>query len=257
MRRIGLLIIAVCVVAWGEDLRVTSAANPNGGVAADSLATIYGTDIATVVQSAGFPWPTQLGDISVVYVTDAASNTVMAPILYVSPTQMNIYIPAGLVAGEATIAFPRTGLPPGVGTAALRTVPVTIQKSAPALFSANGSGSGVAAASAIRLVIATQVQGPVQVFRCDATCSAVPIDVGLDAPVYLSLYGTGIRSPSGAQVKIGNTIVDTTYVGPQGQIPGLDQVNVPLPLSLRGSGLVNVTVTVNGVTSNAVQIAIQ
>jgi uncharacterized protein (TIGR03437 family) len=58
-------------------------------------------------------------------------------------------------------------------------------------------------------------------------------------------------------VKIGNTIVDTTYVGPQGQIPGLDQVNVPLPLSLRGSGLVNVTVTVNGVTSNAVQIAIQ
>jgi uncharacterized protein (TIGR03437 family) len=189
--------------------------------------------------------------------TDAASNTVMAPILYVSPTQMNIYIPAGLAAGEATIAFPRTGLPPGVGTAALRTAPVTIQKSAPALFSANGSGSGVAAASAIRLVIPTQQQGPVQVFRCDATCSAVPIDVGLDAPVYVSLYGTGIGSPSGAQVKIGNTVLDPTYVGPQVQIPGLDQVNVPLPLSLRGSGLVNVTVTVNGVTSNAVQIAIQ
>ena len=48
-----------------------------------------------------------------------------------------------------------------------------------------------------------------------------------------------------------------TYAGPQLQIPGLDQVNVPLPLSLHGSGLVNVVVLVGGVPSNAVQIQIQ
>ena len=46
------------------------------------------------------------------------------------------------------------------------------------------------------------------------------------------------------------------YAGPQPQFPGLDQVNVPLSLSLRGAGVVNVTVTVDGVTSNPVQIDI-
>jgi uncharacterized protein (TIGR03437 family) len=46
------------------------------------------------------------------------------------------------------------------------------------------------------------------------------------------------------------------YAGPQPQFPGLDQVNVPLSLSLRGAGVVNVTVTVDGVTSNPVKIDI-
>jgi uncharacterized protein (TIGR03437 family) len=102
----------------------------------------------------------------------------------------------------------------------------------------------------------------VTVFRCDSgsLCSAVPIDVGLDAPAYLSFYGTGIRGAGSATdvtVTIGDTAVKATYAGPQGTIPGLDQVNVPLPLSLRGSGVVNVTVTAGGLKSNPVKIAIQ
>jgi len=39
--------------------------------------------------------------------------------------------------------------------------------------------------------------------------------------------------------------------------PGLDQISFPLSLNLRGSGLVNVTVTATGVVSNAVQLDIQ
>ena len=58
-------------------------------------------------------------------------------------------------------------------------------------------------------------------------------------------------------VNIGSTSVKATYAGPQTQTPGLDQVNFPLPLSLRGSGIVNVTVTADGVTSNTVQLSIQ
>ena len=38
---------------------------------------------------------------------------------------------------------------------------------------------------------------------------------------------------------------------------GLDQVNVGLPLTLRGSGEVNVVLTVDGQTSNTVTINIQ
>ena len=58
-------------------------------------------------------------------------------------------------------------------------------------------------------------------------------------------------------MKIGNTDVQPTYAGPQGQYPGLDQVNLPLSLNLRGSGLVSVTVTADGIASNTVQLNIQ
>ena len=59
-----------------------------------------------------------------------------------------------------------------------------------------------------------------------------------------------------ASVTIGGQSFPATYAGPQPTIPGLDQVNVALPLSLRGAGLVDVSVAVAGVISNAGQIFI-
>ena len=261
MRRaliLGLTLTAA--VSWAANpLVITSAASTTVGVAPDSLASIFGDSISTETMSSTAPWPTTLGDISVVWVTDSANNKQMAGILFVSSSQMNIYIPPGLAAGPATIAFPTTGLAPGVGTAALRNIAVNIQKTAPGLFSLSGTGSGVAAATAVRVVIPTQIQSPVPVFTCtpQAPCKAVPIDVGLDAPVYVSLYGTGIRNAASVTVTVGTTVIQPTYAGPQGQVPGMDQVNFGLPLSLRGSGTVNVVVTADGVASNPVQLAIQ
>ncbi len=261
-----LLLVFITASSWAADstpLTVTSAASSAAGVTADSLASVFGYSISTqTLPASSVPWPTSLGDISVVYITDANNHSQMAGIGFISPSQMNIYVPAGVAPGPATVQFPVTGLPPGVGTAALRTVAVNIHQVAPGLFTASGSGSGVAAASAVRIAIPSEVQSPVPVFVCDpaAGCGAVPIDLGLDTPVYVSLYGTGIRgasSPSNVSVTIGNTSVQPTYAGPQGQTPGLDQINFPLPLSLRGAGLVNLTVTVDGVVSNTVQLAIQ
>jgi uncharacterized protein (TIGR03437 family) len=103
----------------------------------------------------------------------------------------------------------------------------------------------------------------VPVFRCVDTpgsCRLVPIDLGVDTPIYLSFYGTGIRGRSSldnVKVTIGTVDVSPLYVGPQNQLSGLDQVNVPLPLSLRGAGEVDVTITVDGVTSNPVKINVQ
>ena len=130
------------------------------------------------------------------------------------------------------------------------------------LFSLNGSGTGVAAATAIRTQVNDpKAQSPVPVFQCTrSTCVAVPIDLGVDAPIYLTLYGTGIRGRSAlanVSVTIGGVAVPAQYAGLTPNFTGLDQVNVPLPLSLRGKGLVNVTVTVDGLTSNAVMIDIQ
>src|SRR5215472_10517082 len=184
-----LFLSAAMGLAAADDLTVTSAASRSVGVAADSLASIFGSNISTQTASAAsLPWPTSLGDISAVLVTDSANQQTMAGILYISPSQMNIYIPAGAATGPATIRFPTTGLPPGVGTAALRSVNVNIQPAAPGFFSAAGSGAGVAAATALRVVIPTQTRSSVPVFACDAQsrCTPVPIDVGVDAPVYVS-----------------------------------------------------------------------
>jgi uncharacterized protein (TIGR03437 family) len=88
----------------------------------------------------------------------------------------------------------------------------------------------------------------------------VAISLGVDTPIYLSFYGTGIRGASGLAnvfATIGGVRVQALYAGAQTQIPGLDQINVPLPLTLRGSGMVDVTVTVDGVKSNTVQIIVQ
>lgn len=256
-------VLGFCLAAWcaadNNTVMVSSAASPQAGITTDSLASIYGPNLSTMTQAAsGPPWPTSLGDISVVSVTDSAGQNANAQILFISPNQMNVYIPAGLAAGPAKISFPTTGLPLGAGTAALRLVAVNLQTDAPALFSADGTGQGAAAATGVRVVIPTQIQSPVPVVTCTApaSCQALPLDVGVDAPVYLSFYGTGIRG-NAVTVTIGNTTLQPSYAGPQRQTPGLDQVNVPLPLSLRGAGLVNVTVTVNGVTSNAVQVRIQ
>jgi uncharacterized protein (TIGR03437 family) len=60
-------------------------------------------------------------------------------------------------------------------------------------------------------------------------------------------------------VQVGNLSLPAVYAGPQGQYPGLDQVNVQLPASLAGSGVVNVVVTTQdtGAASDALTVAIQ
>jgi uncharacterized protein (TIGR03437 family) len=258
-----ILAVAIFSASLGLGQVVVSAASPNVGIASNSLATVYGDKLASAPATAGQPpWPTALGDMPSVSITDSAGNVMAASLIYVSPSQMNVWIPPGLTTGAATVRFPSTGLPPGAGAAALRIVPVTIQRVAPGLFSVNGSGTGVAAATAVRVVLPTQIQSPVPVFTCDAQskCAATPIDLGVDAPVYLTLFGTGLRgasSPANVVVTVGGVKLQPSFAGAQPQIPGLDQVNVPLTLALRGKGLVDVTVTVDGVVSNAVQVAIQ
>jgi uncharacterized protein (TIGR03437 family) len=123
---------------------------------------------------------------------------------------------------------------------------------------------GDVVATDIPVAIPTQQQSPVAVVFCvdpAAGCRLVPIDLGLDTPVYLSFYGTGFRGRSCLEnmaVTIGNmtmqVTVAATYAGPQPTIPGLDQVNILLPLTLRGAGVVNVTLWVDGAESNRVLV---
>jgi len=251
--------------SWGLDnVRVSSnqdkfvavsATAPGVALAPNSLGSIYGIGLAGVTESApGQSLPTHLGNIRLA-VLDAAGVSRLAPLSYVSPTQINFEVPAGTQTGTATLAIESD-------SGGTQTATADVQAIAPGLFTANADGRGVAAATAMRIVAGSNLPMPVDVFRCGSTpgsCASVPIDVGIDSPVYLSLYGSGIRGAAltDISVNIGGKLVPVLYGGRQAVYEGLDQVNITLPPPLRGSGEVDLVVGVLGHSSNPVRINIQ
>ena len=235
-------------------IAVQSAAAPNPAVTPESIASIYGSNLAaTTQQSNTQPPPQSLGGATLT-VTDSAGSTRTAELMYVSPSQINFVVPTGSAPGSAAFTIAN-------GNASLTTTG-TIQSVAPTLFSMSGDGRGVAAANAIEVPAASpQLQSPVSVFQCAASgCVPTPIQLSASATVYLILYGTGIRNRSAlanVTANIGGTNVPVLYAGVQPTFDGLDQVNLTLPLSLSGSGEVNIVLTVDGQTANVVTINIR
>ena len=236
-------------------LAVGSAASGAPVVAPESLASAYGGNLAQrTILSTVTPLPAALDEVSLA-VRDAAGDVRLAPLILVSPGQVNFEIPKGTATGPATLTL--QGGPVGPLTATVGVQPV-----APGLFSANASGKGVAAAVAIRVDNRTQARSPVEIFRCPAAgaCAATPIALTADSTVYVSLYGTGIRGPGGAP-QAGCTVrgvaVPVLYAGAQTQYQGLDQVDISLPAALAGRGESDVVLTVNGQTANTVTLSFQ
>jgi uncharacterized protein (TIGR03437 family) len=130
------------------------------------------------------------------------------------------------------------------------------------VYSADLSGTGLAAASVQRIGPdgAISFEAVARLDEETGAITAVPIDLGQEGQsVYLVLYGTGIRdrsSPAAVTVSVGDIDVPVLYAGPQGFYENLDQVNVFFPPIFAGSGLVNVTLWVDGHRSNSVQIFI-
>ncbi|MBZ5593479.1 MAG: hypothetical protein LAP39_14650 [Acidobacteriia bacterium] len=238
-----------------SQLAVQSAAAPNPAVTPESIASIYGSNLADTPQQAGTqPPPLSLGGVTLT-VTDSVGTPRIAPLMYVSPSQINFVVPQGTSADVATYAISNSGSTPLTTTGTVAAV-------APTLFSMNSDGKGVAAATAIRVQASdSHFQSPVPVFQCSASvCVSTPIDLGVDTPVFLTLYGTGIRnrsSLSNVRVTINGISVPVQYAGPQPSFEGLDQVNLALPLTLRGSGEGNIVLTVDGQTANAVTVNVR
>ena len=233
---------------------IQSAAAPTSAIAPGSLASLYSQNLAaTTAQAGSLPLPVSLGGVTLT-VTDSTGMQQTAPLLYVSPGQINFMLPANVAPGTASFAVG--------GGPSTQSLSAAVQPVAPALFSMSGTGSGVAAALAVAVQAANpQLQSPLPVFRCGANgCVSVPIPLGIDQPVYVSFYGTGIRNRSSlgnVTVTIHGIGLPALYAGPASGYAGLDQVNVGLPLTLRGSGEVNMAITVDGQTSNVVTINVQ
>jgi uncharacterized protein (TIGR03437 family) len=163
-------------------------------------------------------------------------------------------MPAGVAPGPATLTVASSGQLPVSMTIAIGPV-------APGLFTANSTGQGVAAAQVIRVHADGTQDAPQSVAVFDTRQNLwVPAPIDLGGPtdtVYLLLYGTGIRHYAAMPTcTIAGKPVALAFAGAQGSFPGLDQVNLMLPSSLRGSGTVNLVVTVDGTAANTVTLAI-
>lgn len=233
---------------------IQSAAAPSAAVAPDSLATLFGTNLTTGIGKAGsLPLPKALSGAKI-SIVDASGAQLSAPLLYASPSQINFLLPAETAPGPAQFLV--------ASGSATQAFTANVSSVAPALFSMNGAGNGVAAATAILTQVANPaLQSTLPVFQCNASgCTAVPIVLGIDTPIYVTFYGTGIRNRSSladVSMTIHGEKVPVLYAGPTPNFSGLDQVNVVLPLDLRGSGISDVVLTVDGQSSNAVTIDVQ
>ncbi len=206
------------------------------------------------------PLPTELDGTQVI-VRDAFNIERIAPLFFVSPTQINYMVPQGVFPGAATLTVERGGVEVAEGAIAIETV-------SPALFAANATGQGVAAAVVLRVRDGQQLYEAVS--RPDGSAGGgqtpIPIDLGPDLgnatdQVYLLLFGTGFRNlvpPSGMSVMVGGTNVPVLgYAAVEG-LAGLDQCNIgPLPRSLAGRGNVNIVLMAGTKTANVVSVGIK
>jgi len=255
--RFLILLLTIGSVAFSQAparqiTKVVSSATGTTDVAPGSVAIIYGIGLSDAAEAASqLPLPTELGGISVT-ISDA-NHSAQAQLLYASPSQINMVVPPDFQSGNPSIAIASQDLTYANSTITIATVQ-------PVIFTADGSGTGAAAGFAVRSVLSNHLQGLVSTYSCDRTgsaCTPIPLNVGIDAPLTLVLFGRGIRDAANVTATIGGKPATVSFAGAQPQFPGIDQVNLPLGLNLRGAGTVEVVVTVDGKASNPVQIAIQ
>lgn len=249
----------VSIIGRGiANVRAASYAGPD--LASDSIASAFGQELASEIASANsLPLPTSLAGTTVT-ITDSQGIAKEASLFFVSPSQINYLIPAGLTKGIAAVTITnRKGV---VSRGSLLLNPI-----APSVFSADASGKGWAAADVVRVLSDGRQVGE-QTVRFDPGQNQfvpVPIDLGAEHgkdsdKVFLTLYATGIRQRtdvSAVKVKLGDLFVPVEYAGKQGDFAGLDQINVLLPRQLIGRGEVALEVIVEGQSSNTVKVQIR
>ena len=246
------------------------ALNPNGiigvsfGVSPSpgSLFSAYGLNLApdSVTAATSFPLPQTLAGVSLLV------NGVPAPLLAVTPWQVNAQLPSDLPQGPAAFQFRfADGTSPAAGAA-------DVQSLAPAIFLlppvATPCPTGTVCIS--DPFVATTAA----VFHGN---SAVPVDQAHPAAAgeVLVIYGTGLgttnpflpaglpapssppaRTTAPPQVLFGTALAQVTFAGLTPGLAGVYQVNAVVPAGLR-SGAQNLQWKIGTIASNPVTIWVQ
>lgn len=219
----------------GTQMNLVSSASFTAPVAPGSIATIFANEgqslTSTTSAATGLPLPTNISG------TQVLVNGEPASLFYVSPTQINFLMPTTNI-GAINLTV--------IGSSGQRVDGTGLTGPNPGIFVSNRITAALVTAD-----------GRSYQRTVDASGNAIPVSVSsAGRPNYLVLFGTGLRSLTGIQVKIGGQDCNVLFAGPHSQYAGLDQINVQLPESLRGVGLTGVTVLASGFVSNIAQINI-
>ena len=224
---------------------VVDAASYRPTVTAGGIATIFGYSLAsTVASAAAVPFSTVLEG------TQVTIGGIGVPLLYVSPSQINLQIPWELAGQSQATVVVTTGM--GSSTAAT----INISDTAPAIFTANGSGNG---------------QGVVVDVRGQMALAATPVAGGEYTQIYCLGPGAVANQPSTGVavvdassptlvmpiVTIAGVQVRASFAGLAPGFAGVYQVNAQVPPGITPGSALPLTVRVNGAESQTVTIAVQ
>lgn len=246
MRLFPSALVLFCCAHGNAQIAIVSAASYRPLVAPNSLATAFGSHLANSNAHAQLDsnqqLPTQLAGVTV------QINGTAAPLLYVSPGQVNFLVPAATTLGTAQVQVQPT---PGA-TPIKTTMQVGIV--APGLFSADSTGSGPGA-----ILNATTFTGPPFLVETQQ-------NIGTDKRTRLAVFATGLRyagnpsqNPDQSNVAIevqardssGNSY-DVEYAGSAPGFFGLDQINLLIPPTADGAGVISLAIAAGDFLSNTV-----
>lgn len=219
---------------------VVNSASFKPGISPGSLATIFGSNVATsTTTQAAPPLPLSLAEASV------SVNGRTAPILYASPTQINFQVPWETAVGTASVTVSVDGT-----TSAAATVPVTA--AAPGIFF-NSSGAAIAQNSDF------STNSPSNPAHVSSYLIAYLTGSGPVTPAIADGVGTpttGLVQPTAAiSVTIGGmpaTIIGSALTP---SFVSLLQINISVPSGL-AAGSYPMVVTIGGQISNSATVSI-
>jgi uncharacterized protein (TIGR03437 family) len=222
---VGLSSNVVMLEEPGTILR--SALTGNGRFAApESLVAAYARSapLALAEQIGNLRNPESALGGTTVRVIDSAGNERMAPLLYVAPAQVNLQIPRGTATGWATLVF-------SIGSTEVSRAALEIRPIAPEVMQTGTYPN------AVLMRIREGATGFEPLVRLvDGWIEVTPIDFGPPSDeLFLLVFGTGVRgrtSPSAVKAVVDSVELPVEYVGPQGELAGIDQIVIRLPRSL-------------------------
>ena len=229
---------------------VVSAASPLSftPLAPGGMIAIYGNllaDTAVPAPSNQFPLPTTLGNANVIIAGQAA------PLLYVSPTQINAVVPFGLNTNTTYSLLVQRDL------ALSSPVPINIADAQPGAFQYSGSAivqdsRGTAPAFLVTPSAPAQAGDVLVIYCAGLGVTNPPVTDGVASPA-----SPTAQTKSVVTVTIGGQNATVVYAGLVAGLVGLYQVNVDMPAGVTPGNAVPVVLTIAGQTSPTATIATQ
>jgi uncharacterized protein (TIGR03437 family) len=215
------------------------AAFSRDAIAPGSLISIFGSGFAAASAFApNTPLPLSIGDVSVTV------NGISAPVLFVSPHQINVQMPSGVAAGPASLVVRVQG-------ALSAPMAISVKPAAPALFtSVDGQAAALDSDGSANSTQHPAMPGSfISVFFTGQGPVDADVDDG-DAPD----AGNVVQATSSISATVGGVAAEVQFAGLAPGFPGVAQINLKIPTL--ATGVHPVLVTIAGATSNSANLAI-